>query len=96
MRQLLSAKVSEMLSKLYKGTSNYFSVIAYTDLTVYVLDKTDFKWVFGIMEDDVAGVTHDATTSSLIKKLKGLTNTWKSAYSQFINKNTCFKQISEA
>lgn len=56
-------------------------MIAYTDLTVYVLDKTDFKWVFGIMEDDVAGVTHDATTASLIKKLKGLTNTWKSAYS---------------
>jgi hypothetical protein len=48
------------------------------------------------MEGNVAGISHDKATGGLIKKLQGLTTTWKSAYSQFINKNKCFKLASEA
>lgn len=71
-------------------------MIAYTNLSVYVLDKNDFKWVFGIMDDSIVGVSQDQHTLALVEKLKGLTTTWKSKYSQFINSNKCFNRVSES
>ena len=71
-------------------------MVAYTNLTVYVLDKADFKWVFGILDESIGGVKNDPKTESLIAKLKGLTETWKSKYSQFINANQFFASITES
>ena len=60
---------------------------AHTNLTLMVMDKSDFRWVFGIMKDAKGELkSSDMATVSIVEKLKNLTATRKNKYSEFINK----------
>ena len=64
------------------------------------LDKSDFKWVFGIVKDEEGNMSStDQTTQPIVEKLKTLSATRKSKESEFINKyhhfttGTCASRI---
>jgi hypothetical protein len=63
------------------------SVTAHTNLSLLCLDKSDFKWVFGIMKDQNGNLkSSDSSTQSLVEKLKNLSSSRKNKFSEFINK----------
>jgi hypothetical protein len=61
--------------------------MAHTNVSLLCIDKSDFKWVFGIVKgEDGELKSTDLTTYALVEKLKNLTATRKNKYSEFINK----------
>ena len=60
---------------------------AHTNTSLLCIDKSDFKWVFGLVKDAKGElVSTDMATYAIVEKLKNLTATRKNKYSEFINK----------
>lgn len=62
-------------------------VTAHTNTSLLCIDKSDFKWVFGLVKDSKGElISTDISTYAIVEKLKNLTATRKNKYSEFINK----------
>lgn len=60
---------------------------AHTNASLLCIDKSDFKWVFGLVKDAKGElISTDISTYSIVEKLKNLTAGRKNKFSEFINK----------
>lgn len=71
--------------------------MAFTELIVFSLEKIDFKWIFGIIEESIPEIkSGNHEDHPMVRRLLGLSKTMKGKFSQFLNENGLFKSTPEA
>lgn len=62
------------------------SIVAHTNLSLLCLEKSDFRWVFGIVKDEAGNIlSTDHATQPIVERLKNLSATRKNKFSEFVN-----------
>lgn len=60
--------------------------MAHTNLSLLCLEKSDFRWVFGIVKDEAGNmISTDFATQPIVERLKNLSTSRKNKVSEFIN-----------